>query len=57
MPKFKVQIKQRQGQSTKSKEFRLFPICLFIAGKDFVIWYSIDICLPAGQAGALTIEL
>jgi hypothetical protein len=50
MTKFKVQIKQRQYQKTKFKEFRSFPICLFIAGSDFEIWNSFDIW-------ALTFEL
>jgi len=57
MSKLKVQIKQRQCQSTKFKEFKSFPICLLIAGRDFEIWHSFAICLPAGQAGALTFEL
>lgn len=43
MSKSKVQIKQRQCQSTKFKEFRSSPICLLIVRRDFEIWHSFDI--------------
>jgi hypothetical protein len=59
MSKFKVQIKQRQCQSTKFKEFSSFPIHLFIAGRDFEIWHSFDIDSPSVHhfVWALTFEL
>ncbi len=54
MPKFarsdepkvnQVQIKQRQCQSPKFKEFTSFDIWLPIAERDFEIWHSFDIWL------------